>query len=357
MSDASIFSLLSQNLDRKRKIKWALAVGLFISLSLLPYADVGITTLDVLMSVLIFGLAGVAFNVLLGYTGMLSFGHAAFFGGAGYAVALVMAYTGIHEILILIPVILLCSFLLSAIIGWISVQHTEATYSLLMLALAQMLYVIAHQWRAVTGGSDGMRISQPTYFGVDLYANLGYVEYFTGILYYTVLLLVGVSLVLLWLMMRGSFGVTLKAIRENDTRARAIGIPVTRYRWYSTVVSGTFTGLAGALFFFKAGHIAPDRALNWMISGEIAIMSILGGIGAFLGPSVGASVFLYLENFSAGFISEYWMFLLGVILLATILFLPQGIIVGINKVENYLVSVYVSITRNQSGDKQEEIRR
>lgn len=311
-----------------RQIKWVLGGLLVVGLLVLPYSGVSVTWLDFTMTILIFSLAAVAFNVLLGYTGLLSFGHAAFFGGAAYAVTLTMDLWSIQEFFVLLGVGMVTAFLLSVVIGWISVRHTGAYYALLMLALAQLIYVLAFQMRSFTGGEGGTHVSQPTIGGVNFYEQLGYLEYLQGIYYYLVVFLVVISALVLWILMRSTFGLTLRAVRDSPDRAASIGIPVKRYRWYATMISGTFTGIAGVLFAFKAGHVSPDSTLYWMLSGEIAIMAILGGTSMFLGPAVGAFTFLFIERYTTGFIAEYWMLLLGVILLGVVVFLPQGILVG-----------------------------
>jgi len=158
--------------------------------------------------ILAFAIAALAYNVLLGYTGLLSFGHAAFFGGSAYAAGLAMQYYGMTELLLLIPLGVLVAGTIAVVIGFISVRHTEVYYALLKLP-----------------------------------HGVGYAGYLMGILYYVILLSFVVTVVLLWTFMHSPFGLTLKTIRDDPERARAIGIPVRRYRWYASIMSGLFTGL------------------------------------------------------------------------------------------------------------------
>lgn len=326
-----LVATISGDYARIRRLRWVGVALLIALLFAVPYVIQNFTWIDITMSILIFALAAVAFNVLLGYTGLLSFGHAAFFGGAAYAVALAMKYAGITEFFLLMPIGILAATVLSVVIGWISVRHTGTYYALLMLALAQMLFVVANQLSSITGGSTGIRVANPTVLGVDFVEQLGYLDYLSGIYYYLIVFIVVVSLVLLWALMKSSFGLTLRAIREDAQRAQSVGIPVKRFRWYATIVSGSFTGIAGVLFAFKAGHITPASALYWLVSGEIAIMAILGGIGAFLGPAAGAFIFLVIEKYATEFVGGYWMFVQGILLLAVVLYFQEGVIAGLKR--------------------------
>jgi len=330
---------------------------LVIALLALPYMDLKFEILDLAMSVLIFSLAAIAFNVLLGYTGLLSFGHAAFFGGAAYLVAIVMNFAGITEFLILLPLGIAGAFGLSVIIGWVSVRYTGTYYALLMLALAQMMYLVVSQLRNITGGSQGIGLPNPTFLGVNFAQQLGYLEYLAGIYYYVVVFIVGIGVVILWLLMRSSFGLTLRTVRENPERARSIGIPVKRYRWYATIVSGTFTGIAGVLFAFKAVHVTPDSTLYWLISGEIAIMAILGGIGTFLGPAVGALTFLVLKKYTIELVGGYWMLVQGLVLLAIVLVLRKGIYESIEHLVGRALDGHLgSLIAPKDADDSEEVK-
>lgn len=274
--------------------------------------------------ILAFAIAAVAFNVLLGYTGLLSFGHAAFFGGAAYAVGLVLRYTEIRELFVLLPLGILAAGLLAVIIGYISVRHTEVYYALLMLALSFLLYVAMLKLYTYTGGTDGVTVPSPTVGGVDYVATWGYAGFLQGILYYVILGSFLVSVLLMWVFMNSPFGLTLKTIRDSPDRARAIGIPVVRYRWYATIVSGVFTGVGGVMYAFLNGHVTPDTVLHWSRSGELAFMTVLGGVGSFFGPIAGAGAFILLRA-EAQQLTEYWHFVMGFVLFLIIVFEPEGV--------------------------------
>jgi branched-chain amino acid transport system permease protein len=274
--------------------------------------------------ILSFAIAALAYNVLLGYTGLLSFGHAAFFGGSAYAIGLVMQYTGISELLVLIPLGVLAAGAVAVVIGYISVRHTEVYYALLMLALAHLIYVLTVKLYTVTGGTDGVPIMTPTIGGVNYLASWGYAGYLMGILYYVILLAFVVTVVLLWVFMHSPFGLTLKTIRDDPERARAIGIPVRRYRWYASIMSGVFTGLGGAMYAFLNGHVTPGTVLHWSRSGELAFMTVLGGTGWFFGPITGAGAFILIRS-QAQQLTEYWHFMMGLVLFLVIVLEPEGI--------------------------------
>jgi branched-chain amino acid transport system permease protein len=274
--------------------------------------------------ILSFAIAAVAFNVLLGYTGLLSFGHAAFFGGAAYAVGLTLEFTAIRELFVLIPIGVAAAAVLAVIIGYISVRHTEVYYALLMLALSFLLYVAMLKLYTYTGGTDGVPIPSPTVGGIDYVAAWGYAGFLQGILYYVILGAFLVSIVLMWVFMNSPFGLTLKTIRDSPERARAIGIPVVRYRWYATIVSGIFTGVGGVMYALLNGHVTPDTVLHWSRSGEIAFMTVLGGVGSFFGPIAGAGAFIILRS-QAQQLTEYWHFVMGLVLFLVVVFEPEGI--------------------------------
>lgn len=321
-TDTSATAVIRENVTTPSGIAAAVLMLLALGLPYLP--GTGEFSVFLTAQILAFGVAAIAFNVLLGYTGLLSFGHAAFFGGSAYAIGLVLNYTQINELLILFPIGVLTAFVLAVIIGYISVRHTEVYYALLMLALSFLLYVITVKLYTVTGGTDGVPIPSPSVAGVNYVEVWGYTGYLTGILYYVVLIAAIVSIGLMWVFMKSPFGLTLKTIRDSPERARAIGIPVVRYRWYATIVSGVFTGVGGALFAFLNGHVTPDTVLHWSRSGEFAFMAVLGGVGSFIGPLTGAAAFILIRSEAQQF-TEYWHFMMGLVLFLVIVFEPQGV--------------------------------
>ena len=303
-----------------------LATAAFVILALsFPYLpSTGQFEVFLVAQIFAFAIAAVAFNVLLGYTGLLSFGHAAFFGGAAYAVGFVLRYTSISELFVLLPIGVVTAAALAVVIGYISVRYTEVYYSLLMLALSFLIYVLMVKLYTITGGTDGLPIAAPTVGGVDYVSLWGYSGFLQGILYYVIVISFLVSVGLMWVFMNSPFGLTLKTIRDNSKRARAIGIPVIKYRWYATIVSGVFTGVGGVMYAVLNSHITPDTVLHWSRSGEFAFMAVLGGVGSFVGPIAGAGAFIIIRS-QAQQLTEYWHFVMGAALFLIIVLEPAGI--------------------------------
>jgi branched-chain amino acid transport system permease protein len=321
-SDTEIIGTIRDGVTTWSGLVTALLIVIALGLPYLP--GTGQFTVFLTAQMLLFAIAAVAFNVLLGYTGLLSFGHAAFFGGSAYAIGFVLKYTAIQELFVLLPIGIFAAAVLAVVIGFISVRHTEVYYSLLMLALSFLIYVLMVKLYTVTGGTDGIAITAPTVAGINYIELWGYNGYLMGILYYVILFSFLISIALMWVFMKSPFGLTLKTIKDSPERARSIGIPVVRYRWYATIVSGVFTGISGALFALLNSHITPDTVLHWSHSGEIAFMTVLGGVGSFFGPIAGAGAFILLQS-EAQQLTEYWHFVIGFVLFLVIVFEPRGI--------------------------------
>jgi branched-chain amino acid transport system permease protein len=286
------------------------------------------------MQLLIYGLiaaiAALGFNLLLGYTGLLSFGHSAYFGVGAYAVAFAVQYLGPHSmefyILIGVPTVAITS----ALLGYICVRHTQIFFGILTLALSQVLYSLALKLYWETGGSDGLRVPRPTLLlGLLSFSGPRGFQQFITYYYYYVLAVFVVCVVLMWVIVHSPFGKTLQAIRDNEVRARFLGIRIRRFRWIAFLVSGTFTGLAGILWVPLNGLTTPD-VLYWTFSGEIVFTALLGGFRNFSGPIVGGIVFTYLKTYAVAS-TEYWQLLLGVVLVTLVLVLPTGIVGAISK--------------------------
>ncbi len=279
---------------------------------------------------LIAAIAALGFNLLLGYTGLLSFGHSAYFGIGAYAVAFVVQYLGPHSmefyILIGIPAVAI----ISALFGYICVRHTQIFFGILTLAISQVVYSLALKLYWETGGSDGLRVPRPALLlGLLSFSGpRGFQQFITSYYYYVLAVFV-VCVVLMWVIVHSPFGKTLQAIRDNEVRARFLGIRIRRFRWIAFLVSGTFTGLAGILWVPLNGLTTPD-VLYWTFSGEIVFTALLGGFRNFTGPIVGGLVFTYLKTYAIA-TTEYWQLLLGVVLVTLVLVLPTGIVGAISK--------------------------
>jgi len=278
---------------------------------------------------LIAAIAALGFNLLLGYTGLLSFGHSAYFGIGAYTVALMVQRLGPHSmelyILIGIPVVAIAS----ALFGYVCVRHTRIFFGILTLAISQVVYSLALKFYWVTGGSDGLRVPRPALLLglLNFSGPRGFHQFITSYYYYVLAIFV-VCVVLMWVVVHSPFGKALQAIRDNEVRARFLGLRIRRFRWISFLVSGTFTGLAGILWVPLNGLTTPE-VLYWTFSGEIVFSALLGGFRNFTGPIVGGIVFTYLKTYAVA-TTEYWQLLLGVVLVTLVLVLPTGIVGGLS---------------------------
>ena len=276
---------------------------------------------------LIMAIAALGFNLLLGYTGLLSFGHSAYFGAGAYTVAFITRDFGAHSMELCILGGMFGTLIIAAIFGFVCVRHTRIFFGILTLALSQVLWSLAFKFFWVTGGTDGIRVP---YANLTLVGGLidfkaaGSFQRFIYAYYYYVLALFAVSTIIMWVIAHSPFGKALQAIRDNETRAQFIGISVRRYRWIAFMISGVFTGLAGILWVPLNGLTTPD-ILYWPFSGEIVFMSVLGGFRSFTGPIVGAMTFNYLKTYAIAS-TEYWQLLLGVVLVILVMALPAGIV-------------------------------
>jgi branched-chain amino acid transport system permease protein len=270
--------------------------------------------------ILIYAMAAASLNLVLGYGGMVSFGHAAFFGAGAYIVG-ILAVEGITSLWISWPLAIAVAALAAAAIGAISLRTRGVYFIMITLAFAQMMYYVFVSLKAY-GGDDGLSLpGRSSGLGVSLSDDF--------VWYYLVLVLLIVILYLLHRLLASRFGRVIEAIRENETRATAVGYPVYRYKLLCFVISGAIAGLAGALIANQTSYVGP-ALLHWVQSGTLMIMVILGGVGRFWGGPVGAGVLLALEELFSGSpllgpYSLHWQLPVGAILLAVVLFAPQGI--------------------------------
>lgn len=278
---------------------------------------------------LTFAIAVLGFNLLLGYTGLLSFGHGAFFAAGAYGVAMIAKYfPGLYSMEILIPSALLVSFIISAIFGFLCVRHTRIFFAILALALSMLVYALVFKFYYITGGSDGLYVKIPSMFGMT-FEGIRRPQFLSGIYYYFLLGVFVFSFIIMKGIVNSPFGKALQALRDNELRAELIGIRVRRYRLYVFIISGMFTGLGGALWSFINGHVTPDVS-HWVFSGEIVYMTLLGGFAIFEGPIIGAMIFTFLKLYAMGS-TQYWMFIIGITIIILVLLLPTGIAGGFKK--------------------------
>lgn len=266
--------------------------------------------------ILIFGLAALALDLVVGYAGLVSLGHAAFFGVGAYVVG-ILAANGVTSAWLVWPAAMAGAGAAAAVIGMLSLRTTGIYFIFITLAFAQMLFYAAQSLRQY-GGDDGFALAAPTKLGFGLTtAN-------TVALYASVLVVV---IVALWVCLRltaSQFGKVILAARDNKRRALAIGFNVYPYQVVLFSISGALTGLAGALDAALAEYIAPS-SMSWIVSGDLLMMVILGSAGTLIGPILGAAIFVSFEQIMASY-TTHWMLLLGPLLVARVLFLQDGIL-------------------------------
>lgn len=292
---------------------WAFIV--LVALALAPLFLSEFLTVFV-TEILIMALFALAFNLLFGFTGLLSFGHAAYFSLGAYTTGMILI-----KVTPSIPLAFIVGFLAATLVAWIigylCVRLDEIYFAMLTLAFGMMIHTVIWQWDSLTGGADGLvGIPRPHFLFFNLYNNIPY--------YYFTLIVVVICAAILWVIINSPFGLTLKSIRENHERVEYLGINMRRYRLISFVISGFFCGVAGAIFAPFEMAICPEIAF-WTKSAEPVFMSLLGGMNIFFAPVAGAAIFMYLREIISGY-TEYWMFPLGAILILMVIFLPGGII-------------------------------
>ena len=271
--------------------------------------------------VLVLALAAMSLNFLLGFTGVLSFGHAAYFGLGVYGVGLTIKYL-VPSTLIGIAVGVIAGTIAAAIIGALIVRLRGIYFAMVTIAFGQVFYFIAYRWNSVTGGDDGLSGWQrlPIDLGIGTVDILGNDK----ALYYLVLVCFAIAVAIMAALLRSPFGRTLLAIRENERRARFLGIPVDRHIWLSWVISCLFVSLAGTLYALL-NNFADPHDLRWDQSGDFVIMAVLGGMRAFWGPLIGAAIFVVLQDYVSSETAN-WMSFIGLFFVLVVLFFPRGVL-------------------------------
>ena len=301
--------------------KWGASVLIWLLLLAMPFWLPWIGGYQELGTrVLVMALAAMSLNFLLGFTGVLSFGHAAYFGLGAYGVGMVLKYL-VPSTPLGILVGIAVGTVAAAIIGAMIVRLRGVYFAMVTIAFGQVFYFIAFRWNSVTGGDDGLTgwTRQPI--------DLGFAQLDIGndrVFFYLVLALFAAAVGIMALLLRSPFGRTLLAIRENERRARYLGIPVERHIWLSFVISCAFVSLAGTLYALLNNFTDP-RALRWDLSGNFVIMAVLGGMRSFWGPLIGAAIFVALQDYVSSQTSN-WMSIIGLFFVLVVLFFPRGVL-------------------------------
>lgn len=267
------------------------------------------------IKMMVWALFAVSFNLVLGYGGMMSFGHAAFFGIGAYTCALLLVKTSCPLFLAFVAAPFAAAAV-GVIIGYFSVRIRGIFYfAVITLSFAQLVYILVFKWRDLTFGDDGIQgIPVPALLSTDE----TYINY-----YFFALVTILVCIFLIWKIVRSPFGMMLASLRENPERSAFVGVQVENFRLLAFVISAFFSGVAGVLYAFLETSIAPD-ILFWSMSGEVILMGLLGGMTLFWGPAIGAVIMVFLNSFITSY-TEYWGFFLGITLILIVLFFPKGV--------------------------------
>ena len=299
--------------SRGAALRWLLlAAGLVVTVAL-PW----FVYPPVAMDIAAWALFAISVDLLLGYTGLLSFGHAAFWGSSAYVTGLIAIRTGMPFPLAVLGGMVF-AMVIAVPIGYLSVRRTGIYFAMVTLAFAQMIYFIANQWRPVTGGENGLQGIPKSFFGVKAVEGDSFFFYYAGI----VLILLGILAA--WRVVHSPFGRVLTAIRDNPARARALGYDVERYKIIAFVISAGLAGLAGGVFSISHGF-ASLQELHWTTSGKVVLVTVLGGIGTLWGGPVGAAVVVSLEDRLASSGFEGIGIITGTIFVVIVLLFRHGI--------------------------------
>lgn len=273
--------------------------------------------LGLVIEMMIFALFAMSLDLLIGYAGMASLGHAAYFGVAAYATGL-LALRLSWSVWLALPVGLLVAALTATLFGLLALRTRGSYFLMITLALSQVAWGIAFGWRTLTGGDDGLpQVPRP-----DLHLPWSLTD--SGPFYYFVLFFIAVGAFLLLRIVSSPFGYVLRGIRESESRMVALGYNVWRYKLAAFVLAATFAGLAGCLYVYYNRFVSPDY-LHVARSAEVLLMVILGGAGTMIGPAIGAALIVLLENIISAY-TERWLLLLGLVFVFVSLFAPRGVV-------------------------------
>jgi branched-chain amino acid transport system permease protein len=295
---------------------WAVMAILVVAVAVAPLFGLSSFLQSLVIEVLIFSILAMSLNLLVGYTGLVSFGHAAFFAVAGYGSA-IAAIRLSPDVAVTFSVGIAAATLLAVLVGWLSIRLSGFYFLMITFTFAQMVYVAAVGWKKWTGGSDGLIIPVPKLFGHPVLKSR---EEF----YYVVLVAFALCCGIMYGIVTSRFGRTLVGIREQASRMRALGYNVRRYKLGAFVMGATLASVAGVLNVQFNLFISPESA-HWMQSAIILVMVLIGGLNFFLGPIVGAAIVLLLQNWLSSY-TEYWGLVLGLLFIALITGAREGLI-------------------------------
>lgn len=269
-----------------------------------------------------YAIALLGFNLLFGYTGLLSFGHAMFLGLGAYGAAVIAGVLGIRSFEIVLLGVALAAAVIALPIGLLCVRYTGIFFGMLTLAFGMLTHSILFKFYHLTGGDSGMRVPRMSILSLDFQA-YNKVELLAGPFYYYCLALLVLSGLLMWRIVHSPFGLHLRALSNNPQKAEYLGVRVYQFRLAAFVISAVYGAIGGAILGFRIG-LADPELVHWTHSGHLVFMTVLGGFSSFLGPIAGALALTLLQD-QLQSITQYWRFVLGAILAAMVIFFPRGL--------------------------------
>lgn len=299
------------NSTRNISIGWLwFAAFLLLPLGMGPYG------ISFMTQVIIFAVFAMSLDLLIGYSGLMSFNHATFFGVGAYTAAILLSRS-LGNFWITLTAGICIPMLLGALLGFVVLRSSGPYFLLITLAFNQMVFAVAWKWRALTGGDDGLSGIQRPDLGHHL--SMWNHDYF----YYMVLFISLLAVLLMWKLVRSSFGKSLVGIRESESRMQALGYNTVAVKWLIYVLAGGLAGLAGVLYVYFNGFISPLE-LNWTMSGLVILMVIIGGPGTIGGPILGAAIILFLQQMVSSY-TEHWPMVMGIIFVICVLYTDEGV--------------------------------
>ena len=271
---------------------------------------------------LAYGIALLGFNLLFGYTGLLSFGHALFVALGAYSAAVVSSKLGVKSFELVLLASCAVAIVVAVPVALLSVRYVKIFFGILTLAFGMLFHSFLFKFYDLTGGDTGIRVLRPKLFGME-FAELDKTSFLIGPFYYYCLALLVVMGFVMWRIVHSPFGLHLAAIRDNPRKAEYLGVRVRFFRLIAFVISAVYGAVGGVILAINTGQADPELAY-WTHSGELVFMTVLGGFGNFFGPIVGAFTFIFLKSELMG-ITQYWRFLLGLILALIVILIPGGL--------------------------------
>ena len=261
-------------------------------------------------------------NLLFGYTGLVSFGHALFIGIGAYTGAFLTTHTSVRSMEVILVMAAVGGAVVAALVGALCVRYVKIYFGMLTLAFGMVFYTFLLKFYRLTGGDEGMRVLRPSLLGQGWDA-MPKTDYLIGPYYYYSRGVLVLAALVMWRIVHSPFGLVLRTIRDNPVKAESLGLGVARYRWYAFVISGVYGAAGGALLGPPTGNVDPTL-VYWTQSGNIVFMTLLGGFASFFGPVLGAFVFIYLQD-TVMSVVPYWRLIFGAVLAFIVIFAPGGL--------------------------------